>query len=88
MKSAFIRTLARDRAIAANELAFIEQLAYREAVPDEDERLAVNRILRRISREMVPADIWLDMERFKRSFGVYRSRTLPASPSDRHDGHG
>jgi hypothetical protein len=66
----FIRTLERDRAIAPGELAFIEEVADRDRVVDEDERTMVSRIFRRIQRDMVAPEVWNDIERFKRRVGV------------------
>jgi hypothetical protein len=66
----FLRTFARDRAIDADELALISQLADLDRVVDDDERAILDRIFRRIRRDMVPPDVWHDMQRFKRRVGV------------------
>jgi len=66
----FLRTFARDRAIDADELALIAQLADLDRVVDEDERATLDRIFRRIHREMVAPDVWQDLQRFKRRVGV------------------
>jgi hypothetical protein len=66
----FLRTLARDRAIDADEFDFIAQLAELDRVVDEDERTMLDRIFRRIRRDAVPPEVWQDMERFKRRVGV------------------
>jgi hypothetical protein len=66
----FLRTLARDRALDADEYELIAQLAELDRVVDEDERSMLDRIFRRIRRDMVPPEVWQDMERFKRRVGV------------------
>jgi hypothetical protein len=66
----FLRTLARDRAIDADELDFVAHLAERDRVVDEDERTLLDRIFRRIRRDRVPPEVWHDMERFKRRIGL------------------
>ena len=68
--SAFFNVFAKDRAIDPAELALIEQLALRDDVADDDERLHLSRVFRRIQRWMVKPEVWDEIQRFQRRHGV------------------
>lgn len=70
MRYSFIRTFERDRAVSAEELSFIAELATRDVIVDEDERSVVSRILNRFRRDHIRPEEWSDLERFKRRVGV------------------
>ena len=67
---AFFDVFARDRAIDPDELALIEQLARRGDVADDDERLHLGRVFRRIQRWMVAPEVWDEIQHFQRRHGM------------------
>ena len=70
MRYAFLDVFANDRAIDPVELALIEHLARRDGVADDDERIHIGRILRRIQRWMVAPEVWDEIQRFQRRHGI------------------
>ena len=67
---AFLDVFAKDRAIDPDELALIEQVARRDDVADDDERLYLGRVFRRIQRWMVAPEVWDEIQHFQRRHGV------------------
>ena len=71
MRYSFLRTFERDRAVSNDELDLLAELAIRdEIIDDDDERIAVDRILRRFRRDSMPPEEWGDIERFRHRLGI------------------
>ncbi len=60
----FIRVFADSGVIDAAELEVLEQLALRDAVVDDDERLVLGNIFSRVSPDLVTPEVWDEIQRF------------------------
>jgi hypothetical protein len=67
---AFLHVFANDRTIDAGELAFLERLALRDSVVDDNERATLRTIFARVTKDAVTADVWDEIERFRGRHGI------------------
>ena len=61
----FLRVFANDNTIDQGELAFLEKLALKDAVVDDEERSALEAIFSRVTQDNVPSDTWDEIQQFK-----------------------
>ena len=61
----FLHIFANDRTIDENELAFIERLALEDGIVDDQEKEVLKGIFARVSEDMVTAEVWEEIQRFK-----------------------
>ena len=66
----FLHVFANDRTIDAGELAFLEKLALEDGVVDDEERRVLCNIFSRVSEDTVSPEVWQEICRFKRAYGI------------------
>ena len=66
----FLRIFANDGTIDADELTFLERLALRDGVVDDEERAALTAILARVSEDSVTPAVWSEIETFNARHGI------------------
>ncbi|MDX2226520.1 MAG: hypothetical protein SFY92_05405 [Verrucomicrobiae bacterium] len=70
MGYSFLHVFAKANRIDQDELAFIERLALRDGLVDENEKQILHNIFSRVSQETEPAEVWEEICRFKKQFGI------------------
>jgi tellurite resistance protein len=70
MRYSFLVAFANDGTIDADELAFIERLALRDGVVDDEERAVLSQIFGRLSEDKLAAPVWAEIQDFKRRFRI------------------
>ncbi len=70
MRYSFLVAFANDGTIDADELAFIERLALRDGVVDDEERAVLAQIFSRLSQDKVAAPVWSEIQEFKRQYQI------------------
>jgi tellurite resistance protein len=67
---AFLVALANDGTLDAGELEVMKQLALRDGVVDGFERQVLSDIFARVNADTVSAEVWQEIQDFKRRFGI------------------
>ncbi len=70
LRYSLMRVFTNNPGMDAEELAMIEQLALKDGVVDERERVILGRMFARVSEESVPKDVWEEICRFKAEHGI------------------
>ncbi len=70
MSYSFLRVFANDRTIDADELAFMEKLALKDGVVDEDEKRVLHNIFGRVRHEDLDPAVREEIARFKAKHAI------------------
>jgi tellurite resistance protein len=70
MRYSFLVAFANDGTIDADELAFIERLALRDGVVDDEERAVLAQVFSRVAQDKVAAPVWTEIQDFKKKFQI------------------
>lgn len=66
----FLKVFANDGTIDAHELHFMEKLALKDGVVDSAEIKVLSRIFSRLDPAKVSADVWTEIQEFKRRYRI------------------
>ncbi len=66
----FLVVFANDGTIDEKELQMLERLALEDEEVDEQEKQVLRRIFSRINREDCSAGVWLEIEEFRKKYGI------------------
>jgi hypothetical protein len=70
MRYSFLVAFANDGTIDADELAFIERLALRDGVVDDEEREVLSEIFGRLTEDKVAPAVWKEIQEFKQKYRI------------------
>jgi hypothetical protein len=65
-----LSAFANDGTLDAEELDFIERLALRDGVIDEDERTVLSNIFSRVPQERTSPEVLAEISKFKKRFAI------------------
>ncbi len=66
----FLKVFADNDIIDADELAFIERLALRDGIVDDEEKKVLHEIFSRVGPDIEPPSVWEEICRFKKQYGI------------------
>jgi len=70
MQYSFLHVFANDRTIDSAELAMLERLALSDSQVDDDERPVLARVFARVTEQVVSAEVWSEVCRFKAQYQI------------------